>query len=175
MWIDGEDVESGGGATFDRHSPAHGALVTRAPRGTAADADRAIAAARKAFDAGPWPKMTAAERSGVLLGTADLIDRDRDLLAHLDSLESGKPISQARTEIEDAADIWRYAAALARTLRGESYASLGSARTGSALSCASRSAWSRSSRRGIFPCGSFRKSCRLHWPSAAPAWSSRAR
>jgi acyl-CoA reductase-like NAD-dependent aldehyde dehydrogenase len=97
MWIDGEDVESGGGATFDRLSPAHGALVTRAPRGTAADADRAIAAARKAFDAGPWPKMVAAERSGVLLGTADLIDRDRDLLAHLDSLESGKPISQAFT------------------------------------------------------------------------------
>jgi acyl-CoA reductase-like NAD-dependent aldehyde dehydrogenase len=64
MWIEGEDVESGGGATFDRYSPAHGALVTRAPHGTAADADRAIAAARKAFDAGPWPKMTAAERSG---------------------------------------------------------------------------------------------------------------
>jgi betaine-aldehyde dehydrogenase len=133
MWIDGEEVESGSGATFDRSSPAHGALVTRVPRGTAVDVDRAIAAARKAFDLGAWPKMTASERSGVLLRTADLIDRDRELLAHLDSLESGKPISQARGEVTGAADIWRYAAALARTLHGESYASLGSARIGLVL------------------------------------------
>jgi betaine-aldehyde dehydrogenase len=133
MWIDSEEVESGGGATFDRYSPAHGALVTRAPRGTAADADRAIAAARKAFDLGTRPKMTASDRAGVLLKTADLIDRDRELLAHLDSLESGKPISQARGEVAGAADIWRYAAALARTLHGESYASLGSARIGLVL------------------------------------------
>ena len=131
MWIDSEEVESGGGATFDRYSPAHGALVTRAPRGTAADADRAIAAARKAFDLGTWPKMMASERSGVLLRTADLIDREA--LAHLDSLESGKPISQARGEVAGAAGIWRYAAALARTLHGESYASLGSARIGLVL------------------------------------------
>jgi betaine-aldehyde dehydrogenase len=102
MWIDSEEVESGGGATFDRYSPAHGALVTRAPRGTAADADRAIAAA-KAVDLGTWPKMMASERSGVLLRTADLIDRDRELLAHLDSLESGKPISQARGEVAGGA------------------------------------------------------------------------
>jgi betaine-aldehyde dehydrogenase len=133
MWIDSEEVESGGGATFDRYSPGHRALVTRAPRGTAADADRAIAAARKAFDLGTWPKMMASERSGALLRTADLIDRDRELLAHLDSLESGKPISQARGEVAGAADIWRYAAALARTLHGESYASLGSARIGLVL------------------------------------------
>jgi len=132
MWIDGRD-DAGAGATFERHSPAHGALVTRAPRGGAADADRAIAAARKAFDTGPWPKMTASERSGVLLRVADAIDRDRDQIAYLDSLESGKPISQALGEIEGSADIWRYAAALARTLHGESYASLGSDRLGFVL------------------------------------------
>jgi betaine-aldehyde dehydrogenase len=129
MWIDGRE-EAGGGATIERHSPAHGVLVTRAPRGSAADAAKAIAAARKAFDHGPWPKMTAGERAGVLLRVADAIDRDRDLLAHLDSLESGKPISQALGEIQGSADIWRYAAALARTLHGESYASLGPDRLG---------------------------------------------
>jgi betaine-aldehyde dehydrogenase len=133
MWIDSEEVEGGGGATFDRSSPAHGTLVTRAPRGTAVDVDRAIAAAHKAFDLGTWPKMSPTERSSVLLKTADLIDRDRELLAHLDSLESGKPISQARGEVAGTADIWRYVAALARTLRGESYASLGSARIGLVL------------------------------------------
>ena len=132
MWIDGRD-DRGTGERIERFSPAHGALVTRAPRGGRADAERAIAAARRAFDDGPWPRMTASERAGVLLKTADVIDRDGDLLAHLDSLESGKPVAQARGEIEGAADIWRYAAALARTLHGESYASLGSARLGFVL------------------------------------------
>ncbi len=132
MWIDGQEAESRGG-TIDRLSPAHGVLITRAQRGTSVDADRAIGAARKAFDTGPWPKMTAAERSGALLRVADAIDRDRDLLAHLDALESGKPIAQARGEVEGSADIWRYAAALARTLHGESYSSLGPDRLGLVL------------------------------------------
>jgi betaine-aldehyde dehydrogenase len=132
MWIDGRD-DFGAGATIARHSPAHGALITRAPRGGAADAERAIAAARHAFDAGHWPHATATERARVLTKTADLIDRDRETLALLDTLESGKPISQARSEIEGAADIWRYAAALARDLHGESYSSLGPDRLGFVL------------------------------------------
>jgi betaine-aldehyde dehydrogenase len=132
MWIDGRD-DLGAGATIARHSPAHGALVTRVPRGGAADAERAIAAARRAFDAGHWPHASASERARVLLKTADLIDRDRETLALLDTLESGKPIAQARSEIEGAADIWRYAAALARDLHGESYAALGPDRLGFVL------------------------------------------
>jgi betaine-aldehyde dehydrogenase len=132
MWIDGRD-DNGAGELIERRSPAHGALVTRVPRGGAADADRAIAAARKAFDEGPWPHATASERARVLLKTADLVDRDRELLALLDTLESGKPIAQARSEIEGAADLWRYAAALARGLHGESYASLGPDRLGFVL------------------------------------------
>jgi betaine-aldehyde dehydrogenase len=132
MWIDGRD-DLGAGATIARHSPAHGALVTRVPRGGAADAERAIAAARRAFDAAHWPQASAAERARVLLKTADLIDRDRETLALLETLESGKPIAQARSEIEGAADIWRYAAALARGLHGESYSSLGPDRLGFVL------------------------------------------
>ena len=132
MWIGGKGVE-GAGARIERHSPAHGALVTSVPRGTAADARAAIAAARQAFDKGPWPHETASARSRVLLKTADLIDRDREILALMDSLESGKPIAQARGEVEGTADIWRYAAALARELSGESYASLGSDRLGFVL------------------------------------------
>jgi betaine-aldehyde dehydrogenase len=132
MWIDGRDF-AGDGETIERRSPAHGALVSRVPRGTAADAERAIACARRAFDEGRWPDMTASERSRVLLKAADLIDRDRELLALLDTLESGKPIAQARSEIEGAADIWRYAAALARDLHGESYATLGPNRLGYVL------------------------------------------
>ena len=132
MWIDGREAH-GDGETIERLSPAHGVLVTRVPRGAASDARRAIAAARRAFDSGPWPKETASNRARALLKTADLIDRDRDLLATLDALEWGKPIAQARGEIEGAADIWRYAASLARELSGESYANLGSDRLGFVL------------------------------------------
>jgi acyl-CoA reductase-like NAD-dependent aldehyde dehydrogenase len=132
MVINSREVK-GSGATIERNSPAHGVLITRVPRGTAEDARAAIAAARAAFDHGTWPHETASHRARVLLKTADLIDRDRELLALLDSLECGKPISQARGEIEGAADIWRYAAALTRELAGESYANLGSDRLGLVL------------------------------------------
>jgi betaine-aldehyde dehydrogenase len=123
----------GRGETIERSSPAHGVVVTRVPRGSAEDARAAIAAARGAFDKGSWPRQTASNRARVLLKTADLIDRDRELLALLDALECGKPIAQARGEIEGAADIWRYAASLARELSGESYANLGSDRLGFVL------------------------------------------
>ncbi len=132
MFIDGREA-AGDGERIERRSPAHGVLVTSVPRGSAADARSAIAAARRAFDTGPWPHETASNRARVLLRTADLIDRDRELLALMDCLESGKPIAQARSEIEGAADIWRYAAALARELSGESYANLGSDRLGFVL------------------------------------------
>ena len=132
MLIDGREAR-GDGETIERRSPAHGVVVTRVPRGRADDARSAIAAARAAFDKGRWPHETASDRARVLLKVADLIDRDRETLAILDTLESGKPIAQARGEIEGAADIWRYAAALARELSGDSYANLGSDRLGFVL------------------------------------------
>jgi betaine-aldehyde dehydrogenase len=132
MWIGGREVK-GSGETIERRSPAHGVVVTRVPRGRAEDARAAISAGREAFDKGPWPHETAATRARVLLKVADLIDRDREALALMDTLECGKPIAQARGEIEGAADIWRYAASLARELSGESYANLGSDRLGFVL------------------------------------------
>ena len=74
----------------------------------------------------------------ILLKAADLIEARAEEIARLDALESGKPIAQARGEIAGAVDIWRYAAALARDLHGESYANLGDAMLG--VVCASRSA-----------------------------------
>jgi betaine-aldehyde dehydrogenase len=132
MLIDGREAV-GDGETIERRSPAHGVVVTRVLRGRADDAKRAIAAARKAFDTGRLPHETASNRARALLKVADLIDRDRETLAILDALESGKPIAQARGEIEGAADIWRYAASLARELSGESYANLGADRLGFVL------------------------------------------
>jgi len=133
MMIDGKWVDSAEGRTIERVSPGHGVVVSRYQAGTKADAEKAIAAARRAFDEGAWPRMTASQRSLVLLRAADIIAERADELAYLDAIESGKPISQAKGELGGAADIWRYAAALARDLHGESYNTLGDGTLGVVL------------------------------------------
>ncbi len=123
--IDGGWRQSADGATFERVSPSHGTVVTRAARGGIRDVDAAVAAARQAFDRGRWSRTSGKDRATLLLKIADLIDRERDRIAFMETLESGKPIAQAKAEIEGAADIWRFAASLARTMHGESHNSLG--------------------------------------------------
>jgi betaine-aldehyde dehydrogenase len=125
-WINGVWVDSADGATMLRNSPAHGVPVSIAAQGGAEETDAAIAAARAAFDAGGWSNLSGQTRAAYLLKVADLIDRDRESIARQETLESGKPISQALAEIEGAADLWRYAAALARTVHGDSHNALGS-------------------------------------------------
>ena len=132
MLIDGR-WEEAKGAPIDRIAPSHGVMVSRVAAGTKSDAERAILSARRAFDVGPWPGMTGAERSAVLLRAADLIAARAEELAYLDAIEAGKPISQVRGEIAGSVDIWRYAAALARTLHGESYNTLGDGTLGVVL------------------------------------------
>lgn len=124
--IGGEWQSSVDGEIFERVSPSHGSVVTRASKGGPQDVDKAISAARSAFDKGDWSRSSGKERATLLLKIADLIDRDRERIALLETLESGKPISQAQAEIEGAADLWRFAASLARTMHGESHNSLGS-------------------------------------------------
>ncbi|GAB4577037.1 MAG: aldehyde dehydrogenase family protein [Roseibium sp.] len=123
--IGGEWCDSASGETFERRSPAHGVVVSRAARGGEAETDAAIAAAREAFDSGVWSRISGKERAAVLLRAAELIERDAERMAVLETLESGKPITQSRGEVSGAADLWRYAAALARTLHGDSHNTLG--------------------------------------------------
>lgn len=123
--IGGAWRDSADGAQFERHSPAHVTLVSKVAKGGIAEANAAILAARKAFDGGEWSGLPGKERAAFLLNVADLIIENRARIARLEVLESGKPISQAEAEIEGAADLWRYAAALARTLHGDSHNSLG--------------------------------------------------
>lgn len=125
MVIDGELVAALSGEEFTRESPAHDVVVSRYPLGGQADVARAVAAARAAFDAGPWPRWSGAERSGVLLRTAALIRRDAAELALLETLESGKPIAQARDEVESTAGLWEYAATIARHAYGDAHDGLG--------------------------------------------------
>jgi len=117
-WQDGQ------GAT-ERLSPSHGTLVSLSPAGGEAEVTAAIAAARRAFDDGRWSRLPAKARAAVLLKVADLIEANTDRFALIETLESGKPITQARGEISGAADLWRFAASLARTLHGDSHNTLG--------------------------------------------------
>ncbi len=121
--IDGAWVE--GTQTFDRVSPSHGVVVSRSALGGEAETRAAIADARRAFDAGVWSRIPAKARAAVLLKVADLIEANVERIAVQETLESGKPISQSRGEVGGAADLWRYAAALARTSQGDSHNSLG--------------------------------------------------
>ncbi len=124
-FIDGALVESADGRTSARVSPSHGVVVSRAALGGAAETEAAITAARRAFDDGRWSRLSGKARAAVLNKVADLIEANQDRLALIETLESGKPISQARGECGGAADLWRYAAALARTSHGDSHNTLG--------------------------------------------------
>lgn len=124
--INGVWQDSSDGSQFERYAPAYGCLVSVAAKGGEPEAQAAIAAARKAFDSGIWSEKSGKERATLLLKVADLIEQNQQRLAYHEVLESGKPISQAEAEIAGAADLWRYAAALARTLHGESHNTLGS-------------------------------------------------
>lgn len=110
---------------IERLSPSHGTVVSRTPVGTIQLAETAIAAARAAFDDGRWSALSGKARAAVLLKVAELIEANTGRMALIETLESGKPITQARGEVSGAADLWRFAASLARTLHGDSHTSLG--------------------------------------------------
>ena len=120
VWRDSVD-----GQTFDRVSPSHGVIVSRSALGGLAETDAAIAAARAAFDGGAWSRASGKTRATFLLKVADMIEANVEPMARIETLETGKPISQARGEVSGAADLWRYAASLARSLHGDSHNTLG--------------------------------------------------
>ena len=121
--IAGEWVASA--ETFERVSPSHDIVVSVSAKGDEAVTERAIAAARKAFASGDWSRISGKARATVLLKVADLIEANVERIAVQETLESGKPISQSRGEVGGAADLWRYAASLARTTSGDSHNTLG--------------------------------------------------
>jgi len=84
-----------------------------------------VAAARRAFDSGRWPRFSGAERAALLRRVAARIEAERDELARIETLESGKPISQAQDEVASAAGIWYYAATLAQHAHGDAHNGLG--------------------------------------------------
>ena len=94
-WIDGRYVPAASGATFECLSPIDGRLIARVAATDAVDVDRAVAAARRAFDDGRWARQPPASRKKVLLKFAELLLVNRDELALLETLDMGKPISDS--------------------------------------------------------------------------------
>jgi aldehyde dehydrogenase (NAD+) len=95
MFIGGKWVDSVSGKSFVTLNPSTGEAICEVAEGDKADVDRAVKAARTAFENGPWSKMTAAERGRLLYKLADLIDKNKEELAALESLDNGKPYRDA--------------------------------------------------------------------------------
>jgi len=108
-WIDGEFVPAAGGQTYVSENPATGERLADVALGGEADVNRAVAAARRAFDAGVWRDMSPSDRKRVLIRFADLIDAHNDELAATETLDAGKPISDVRAlDIPDTAGTIRW-------------------------------------------------------------------
>ncbi len=119
LLIDGKWVNAKSGETFETINPANEEAITSVALGGAADIDAAVAAARKAFDEGPWPRMMPAERQRILQKLGDLIEENCEELAWIESLDNGKPVQVAQVaDIPLTADLFHYMAAHARTREG---------------------------------------------------------
>jgi len=120
MFVDGEWVSSESKATYDVINPATTEVIAKVPKGDAKDAARAVDAAREAFDKGRWPRMAPAERAGLIMKLADVIEKEVDRLALLETQQQGKPIKLSRDgDFPFAIDNIRFFAGAARCLEGK--------------------------------------------------------
>ncbi|HJY87553.1 MAG TPA: aldehyde dehydrogenase family protein [Candidatus Acidoferrales bacterium] len=120
LFIGGKWVESASGKTFPTINPATGEMLTVIAEGDERDADAAVGAARQAFESGPWPEMSASDRARLLWKIGDLIDKYREELGRLETLDNGKPISESRQiDMPMVAEVFRYYAGWATKIHGE--------------------------------------------------------
>ena len=120
MFIDGTSTSSTSGRWLEVRSPATRELVGRVPDGTEADVDRAVAAARAAFRDGRWQRMALAERVAIMNRLGDLLDRDADALARLETLQTGTTYKLRRdSDFAFASDNLRFFATQIRNLEGK--------------------------------------------------------
>ncbi len=118
-FIDGKWVDAASGKTFATINPATEEVVAEVAEGDAADVDLAVAAARRAFDSGPWRTMDARDRGRLMYRLADLLEEEADQLAALETLDNGKPISDSRAaDIPLVIDCIRYYAGWADKIQG---------------------------------------------------------
>lgn len=118
MWIGGRWCGALSGATITVEDPASGVVIATVPAAGAADVDLAVAAARRAFHAADWAALVPRDRERLLLRLADLVEADLDTLSEIETLDNGKPLSEAREDILGGVDYLRYVAGWCSKLDG---------------------------------------------------------
>ncbi len=119
MFINGKWVEAASGKTFPTYNPATGEVMAQVAEGDREDIDRAVKAARKAFESDAWSEMSASERGRKIWKLADLIEEHLEEFAQLESLDNGKPLSVARVaDVPLAIDLFRYMAGWTTKIEG---------------------------------------------------------
>jgi phenylacetaldehyde dehydrogenase len=119
MLINGAWCEAASGKTFQTYNPATGDVLAEVAEGDRVDVDQAVKAARTAFDAGPWRRMTTSERGRLIWKLADLLETHLEEFAELESLDNGKPVTIARAaDVPLAIDLFRYMAGWATKIEG---------------------------------------------------------
>ncbi|HLT54908.1 MAG TPA: aldehyde dehydrogenase family protein [Bacillota bacterium] len=120
LFIDGEFQKSLDGKTFETYNPATGEVLATVYEASERDVDAAVQAARKAFEEGEWPSLSAADRSALMHKLADLMERDFEVLAQLDTLDNGKPIHEMRYgDLPNAIGQLRYFAGWTNKMTGQ--------------------------------------------------------
>ncbi len=112
LCIDGVWRPAAGGATREILDPADGTVLATVAEADARDADAAVAAARRAFDSGPWPRTPVPERAALLRRVADLLVRDREEIALTESRDTGKTLAEGRVDVDDVTAAFRWFATL---------------------------------------------------------------
>lgn len=118
LYINGRWVDAASGRTVDIVCPADGSVVATVSEGGAQDVNAAVAAARRAFDHGPWPTTPTPERAKVLSTVADLLEKELDDVARLESLDTGKRLVESRIDMQDIIAVFRHFAALVQSEAG---------------------------------------------------------
>ena len=120
LFIGGKWVDAASGKTYSTVNPATEETITVIAEAAEPDANAAVAAARTAFESGPWAEMAAADRGRILWRIGDLVDKYADELAELETLDNGKPIFESRqVDMPLVAEVFRYYAGWATKIHGE--------------------------------------------------------
>jgi len=119
MLVGGRWLDAASGKTFPTYNPATGEVLAHVAEGDRADVDKAVTAARNAFESGPWHTLTPSERGRLIWKLADLVESQVEEFAQLESLDNGKPVGVARVaDVPLAVDLFRYMAGWATKIEG---------------------------------------------------------
>ncbi len=139
LFIDNKWVDPADGGDFETYDPATGAVIATVAEAGKADVNKAVKAARRALEKGPWSTMDAADRGKLLFKLADLIEQNTDELAALESLNCGKTINDSKGDVGGVCNTLRYYAGWADKIEGRTIPVRGSFLS---YTLRSRSEWS---------------------------------